>query len=88
MYTNKRLHLMIIRIVYSPGEKEMRTMNIIRSKEHEIYSMKINKVALSAKDDSSRQKPDLAQYTFPALHIWNDLLNTRVFSNDFPYTYL
>ena len=26
-------------------------MNIIRSKNHEIYSMKVNKVALSPNDD-------------------------------------
>ena len=30
---------------------EMRSMNIIRSKEHDIHSMKINKIALSANDD-------------------------------------
>ena len=29
----------------------MRSINIIRSKDHEIYSMKMNKVALSANDD-------------------------------------
>ena len=32
-------------------KEEMRSMNIIRSKDHEIYSMKMNKVALSANDD-------------------------------------
>ena len=31
--------------------EEMRTMNIIRSKDHTIYSMKINKIALLANDD-------------------------------------
>lgn len=29
----------------------MRTMNIIKSDNHDIYSMKINKIALSANDD-------------------------------------
>ena len=29
----------------------MKEMNIIRSQNHNIYSMKINKVALSANDD-------------------------------------
>ena len=32
-------------------KEEMRSMNIMRSKDHEIYSMKMNKVALSANDD-------------------------------------
>ena len=32
-------------------EKIMREMNIIRSKNHDIYSMSVNKVALSANDD-------------------------------------
>ena len=29
----------------------MRKMNIIKSKEHDIHSTKINKIALSANDD-------------------------------------
>ena len=29
----------------------MRKMNIIKSDNHDIYSMKINKIALSANDD-------------------------------------
>ena len=33
------------------GEKVMKEMNIIRSKNHDIYSMNVNKVALSANDD-------------------------------------
>lgn len=33
------------------GEKQMRTMNIIRSDKHEIYYMKMNKIALSTNDD-------------------------------------
>lgn len=33
------------------GEDQMRTMNIIRSDCHDIYSMKMNKIALSANDD-------------------------------------
>ena len=32
-------------------EKEMREMNIIRSQNHDVYSMTVNKVALSANDD-------------------------------------
>ena len=31
--------------------KEMKKINIIRSKEHDIHSIKVNKIALSAKDD-------------------------------------
>ena len=33
------------------GEKEMRSMKIIRSENHEIYSKEVNKVALSNQDD-------------------------------------
>jgi len=33
------------------GEKQMRTMNIIRSDRREAYSEELNKVALCSKDD-------------------------------------
>ena len=33
------------------GEKEMRTMKIIRSENHDIYSKEVNKIALSSEDD-------------------------------------
>ena len=33
------------------GEKEMRSMRIIRSEKHDIYSKEVNKVALSNEDD-------------------------------------
>ena len=32
-------------------EEVMKDMNIIRSKNHDIYSMAVNKLALSANDD-------------------------------------
>lgn len=32
-------------------EKQMRTMKIIRSENHDIYSKEINKIALSCNDD-------------------------------------
>jgi len=32
-------------------EEEMRTMNVIRSHLHDVYTGEVNKVALSAKDD-------------------------------------
>lgn len=34
-------------------EKKIRKMNIMRSNDHEIYSYKVNKVALSSDDDKS-----------------------------------
>ena len=34
-------------------EKKIRKMNIIRSNNHEIYSYKVNKVALSSNDNNS-----------------------------------
>ena len=33
------------------GEKQMRTMRIIRSENHDIYSKEVNKIALSSEDD-------------------------------------
>ena len=33
------------------GEKQMRSMKIIRSEAHEIYSKEVNKIALSSEDD-------------------------------------
>lgn len=33
------------------GEEQMRQMNIISSQNHDIYSMTMNKIALSANDD-------------------------------------
>lgn len=42
---------MIINDVCFSGEEQMRTMNIIKSDHHEIYSIKMNKIALSANDD-------------------------------------
>ena len=36
----------------------MRDMNIFRTKNHDIYSTTVNKVALSADDDKRRIKPD------------------------------
>lgn len=40
------------------GEEEMRTMNIIKSEYHDIYSMKVNKIALSADDNKCKIKKD------------------------------
>lgn len=34
-----------------PGEEQMRTMNIIKSNNHDIYAMKINKIAFIANDE-------------------------------------
>ena len=36
------------------GEKQMRSMNIIRSENHNIYSKEVNKVALSNEDDKRK----------------------------------
>ena len=33
------------------GKKQMRSMKIIRSENHDIYSKEINKIALSNEDD-------------------------------------
>ena len=39
-------------------EKQMREMNIFRTKNHDIYSTTVNKIALSADDDKRIIKPD------------------------------
>ena len=33
------------------GKKQMRSMKIIRSENHDIYSKEVNKIALSNEDD-------------------------------------
>ena len=40
------------------GEKEMRSMKIIRSENHDIYSKEVNKVALSNQDDKRQVLDD------------------------------
>ena len=40
------------------GEKQMRSMNIIRSENHKIYSKEVNKVALSGEDDKREISKD------------------------------
>ena len=40
------------------GEKQMRTMNIIRSENHNIYSKVVNKIALSNDDDKRKIMKD------------------------------
>ena len=40
------------------GEKQMRTMKIIRSENHDIYSKEVNKIALSSKDDKRNVMED------------------------------
>ena len=40
------------------GEKEMRSMKIIRSEKHDIYSKEVNKIALSNEDDKRKVLKD------------------------------
>ena len=40
------------------GEKQMRTMKIIRSENHDIYSKEVNKIALSNEDDKRKVLED------------------------------
>ena len=40
------------------GERNMKTMNIIRSENHDIYSKKVNKIALSNDDDKRKVMED------------------------------
>ncbi|CAH3194487.1 unnamed protein product [Porites evermanni] len=40
------------------GEKQMRTMKIIRSENHNIYSKEVNKIALSSEDDKRQVLED------------------------------
>ena len=40
------------------GEKQMRTMKIIRSENHNIYSKEVNKIALSSEDDKRKVLKD------------------------------
>ena len=40
------------------GEKQMRSINIIRSENHNIYSKEVNKIALSSNDDKRKVLED------------------------------
>ena len=40
------------------GEKQMRSMKIIRSENHDIYSKEVNKIALSNEDDKRTMMED------------------------------
>jgi len=40
------------------GRQHLRTMNIIRSHQHELFTETINKIALSSSDDKHIIKPD------------------------------
>ena len=40
------------------GEKQMRSMKIIKSKNHDIYSKEVNKIALSHEDDKRQVLKD------------------------------
>ena len=40
------------------GEKQMREMNIIRSENHDIFSKKVNEIALSKNDDKRQVLED------------------------------
>jgi len=40
------------------SREEMRESNVIKSRGHEVYSVKVNKIALSGKDDKRVIMPD------------------------------
>ena len=40
------------------GEKQMRSMKIIRSENHDIFSKEVNKIALSSEDDKRQVLKD------------------------------
>ena len=40
------------------GEKQMRSMKIIKSENHDIYSKEVNKIALSHEDDKRQVLKD------------------------------
>ena len=50
MVKNRITHDDYRKCLYS-REEQMRTMNVIRSCRHDVYTEKVNKVALSADDD-------------------------------------
>lgn len=50
---------MIIKSVFFSGKDQMRKMNIIRRCNHEIFPMKMNKIALSANDEKHKVPKDM-----------------------------
>ena len=58
MLLNGKFHLKIKNSVCFLVKKKMRAMNIIRSENHDIYSKKVNKIALSDDDDKRQVLED------------------------------
>jgi len=40
------------------GKEQLQTMNIIRSRKHELFTEQVNKVALSSSDDKRIIRPN------------------------------
>ena len=55
---SKSIHLEDYKNCLFTGKEQLQTMNIIRSRKHELFTEQVNKVALSANDDKRIIQPD------------------------------
>ena len=58
---SKSIHLEDYKRCLFTGKEEHRKMNVIRSREHELFTETVNKIALSANDDKRIIQPDKIQ---------------------------
>jgi len=54
----KLIHLEDYKNCLFTGKEQLQTVNIIRSRKHELFTEQINKVALSANDDKRIIQPE------------------------------
>ena len=60
LVVSKSIHLDYKRCLFT-GREEHRKMNVIRSREHELFTEQVNKIALSANDDKRIIQPGKIQ---------------------------
>jgi len=58
---SKSIHLVDYKRCLFTGKEEHRKMNVIRSREHELFTETVNKIALSSSDDRRIIRADKIQ---------------------------
>jgi len=58
---SKSIHLEDYKRCFFTGKEENRKMNVIRTREHELFTETVNKIALFANDDKRIIQPDKIQ---------------------------
>ena len=58
---SESIHLEDYKRCLFTGKEEHRKMNVVRSREHELFTDSVNKIAVSANDDKRIIQPDKIQ---------------------------